>query len=241
MDLAIVIQQQVNLEGKGTYIILLAHPTHLVEYRLTRTSRTIEFVTLYFFLPIFFAVVLPPTAIWFALPIIAVLAVVLLARTPEFNWKTLSRSGRGHLPFVLVFLVAMVIVVFMVPLILHQELSIRLPRNQPWNWGIELLIYPLVSVIPQEFAYRVLFYERYGTLFENRFIALAVNGLCFSLAHLFLWNGCAILLSGLGSIAFAIAYRWRGSFGLACVLHMIAGQLLFATGIGVFFYHGAVS
>ena len=36
------------------------------------------------------------------------------------------------------------------------------------------------------------------------------------------------------------AYLRRRSFLLACVLHSVAGQIVFTVGLGRFFYHGAV-
>ena len=67
-----------------------------------------------------------------------------------------------------------------------------------------------------------------------------VNGACFGLAHLFLMNWLAVVLSGIGGVVFAYAYHLRQSFLLACLLHVLAGQILFTTGAGIFFYHGAV-
>jgi hypothetical protein len=33
---------------------------------------------------------------------------------------------------------------------------------------------------------------------------------------------------------------YRGSFAYAVVLHGLAGQIIFTSGLGIFFYHGAV-
>ena len=64
----------------------------------------------------------------------------------------------------------------------------------------------------------------------------------FSLAHLFYWNWVAVGLTFAGGLVFAWAYLHadeRGhSFGFAWALHSVAGQIIFPSGLGTFFYHG---
>jgi hypothetical protein len=56
-------------------------------------------------------------------------------------------------------------------------------------------------------------------------------------AHLVLsWCG-----TGLGSgTVFAWAYVSQRSFALACVLQAIGGLIIFTSGLGIYFYHGAI-
>ena len=115
-----------------------------------------------------------------------------------------------------------------------------LPRERTELWLTILVLYPLLSAIPQELFYRALFFERYGRLFPGRPWAIAVNAGCFGLAHLFFANWPAVLLATAGGAVFAWAYAEKRSFVFACVLHSIGGLIVFTAGLGLLFYHGAV-
>ena len=123
---------------------------------------------------------------------------------------------------------------------LLPERLLFLPREQTELWLKILVLYPLLSAIPQELFYRTLFFERYGALFPDRRWAIAVNAGCFGLAHLFYANWVAVILTTVGGAIFAWAYAEKRSFGLACVLHAIGGLIIFTSGLDLFFYHGAV-
>ena len=102
-----------------------------------------------------------------------------------------------------------------------------------------MLLYPLLSALPQELVFRVLFFRRYGALFRAAAAAVLVNGLVFALAHLMFWNAVAPGLTFAGGLLFARGYR-AGGFGQAVVLHALCGAVIFTSGLGRFFYHGAV-
>ena len=70
--------------------------------------------------------------------------------------------------------------------------------------------------------------------------AVAASGLVFALAHLMFWNWVALLLTCAGGVIFARAYLGRGGFALAVALHAVCGWVIFTSGLGSFFYHGAV-
>ncbi len=208
---------------------------------LSRDARLrAEFATLYVALPVAFAWYAPPDAIWASMAAMLVLAAALLACTPGFRWRVLWQGRGDMLKPTLAFSLLLAPVAVLLPLLLRPEAMFWLPRHQPELWLAILLLYPLISAFPQELAYRALFFERYGSLFPGRAVALLANGFVFGLAHLFLWNLPAVLLSAAGGVAFAWAYRERGSFPLAWLLHAVAGGALFTTGAGAFLYHGAV-
>ena len=71
-------------------------------------------------------------------------------------------------------------------------------------------------------------------------MAPALNAALFSFAHLMYWSGVVALMTFAGGLVFAWAYVRRGSFALAVVLHSVAGVILFAAGLGIYFYSGNV-
>ncbi len=44
-------------------------------------------------------------------------------------------------------------------------------------------MYPLLSVLPQEFLYRIFLFERYGVLFPGRLQMVLASAVVFSLLH----------------------------------------------------------
>ena len=169
------------------------------------------------------------------------LAAVLLARTPGFAWRALVQGWRG-LDWRHVGLVAAVTAGATGALValLAPEQALELPRRMPGLWLMILALYPLLSALPQELVFRELFFRRYAGLFPGRGAALAASALVFGLAHLMFWNWVAVPLSVAGGLIFAHGYVARGGFPMAVVLHAVCGGIVFTSGLGTFFYHGAV-
>ena len=207
-------------------------------------ARTLRLATecalLFAAAPLVMAFALPAGAMWTALAAITVVGLVLLALTPGFRWRSLLRRpivGDWRLAIGFVIATAalcLALVFWFVPWRLFA-----LPRHATDLWLTILLFYPFLSAIPQEIVYRVLFFERYGRLFGPLPVAVVANAAAFSLAHLFFGNWLAVCLTFLAGIVFAIAYSLRGSFLFAALLHSVGGQILFTSGLGIFFYHGA--
>lgn len=104
------------------------------------------------------------------------------------------------------------------------------------------MLYPPLSALPQVILFRPLFFGRYGALLPRGARAqIALNAAVFSLAHLIFWSWVVSLMTFAGGLAFAHAYRSRGSFPEAVALHGLAGGLLFALGLGTWFYAGNVT
>jgi membrane protease YdiL (CAAX protease family) len=102
-----------------------------------------------------------------------------------------------------------------------------------------LVLYPPLSALPQEILFRPLFFRRYGRVLpRGAWPQILLNAAVFGLAHLVYWSWVVALLTFAGGIAFAHAYRVRGSFAEAVILHAVAGGILFALGLGTWFYAG---
>lgn len=208
---------------------------------LPRSQLWAEFLALFVAVPVAMAVFFGLYPLFGALFVVTVAAVVLLARTPGFAPRELVRGPVvGEWLLILGFTVVAVAVTFGLALALVPERFLSLPRRAPELWLRIMLLYPFLSAVPQELIFRSLFFHRYGRLFPNRGVALAVNALAFSFAHLFYQNPVAIALTLIGGAIFGWAYLRHRSLLLAIVLHAIAGMLVFTSGLGVYFYHGAI-
>jgi CAAX protease family protein len=200
-----------------------------------------EFLGLFGGVPVAMAVFFGQYPLFAVVLALTVLALVLLARTPGFSTRELLCGPvLGQWKLIAAFTLAVGVLTFGLALVLVPERFLELPRQRTGLWLMIMLIYPLASALPQELMYRALFFCRYGTLFPREKLALAVNAAAFGLAHLFYMNPVTIALATLGGLIFGLVYMRTGSVLLATVLHAIAGMLVFTSGMGIYFYHGAV-
>ena len=105
-------------------------------------------------------------------------------------------------------------------------------RKNPLMWISIALFYSLFSVYPQEFLYRLFFFERYRSLFQSRRVFLLVNAAVFSLAHLMFWNGLVLILTLVGGLLFASSYERTKSLTFVSLEHALYGVWLFTIGMG---------
>lgn len=113
------------------------------------------------------------------------------------------------------------------------------PLYRPELWLLLMVLYPVLSVIPQELVYRTFFFHRYGPLFGNaRWAAVLINGALFGFAHIIFNNWIAVL--GCTVVGSIIAYRYwmTRSFWAAWLEHALYGCLVFTVGLGHFFFTG---
>ena len=168
-------------------------------------------------------------------------AFLLLRRDATFNLSQLTAWGniRPFLTAILirdaVCLVGLGITVYL----LAPQLLFSLIRRSPWLWALIFLLYPLLSVYPQELLYRAFFFHRYQPLFGRGWGMLAASALAFGFVHIIFRNWLAVGLCLIGGFLFSVTYQTSGSLLLACLDHAIFGNFLFTIGLGQFFYHGS--
>jgi uncharacterized protein len=206
---------------------------------VTRAARWIELGTVFGLLPVMLAVY----ARGLALPVLFVAAWVclfVLWRDPTFQRDELWRREqlwtwlRGPLALALLVGTLLAVGVFLV----EPAHLFDLPRDSPWRWLAVMLLYPVLSVVPQELVFRTFFFHRYGRLFGGRWVAMAASAVAFSWAHIVLANGLAIALTLLGGWMFARTYLRTRSLVATAVEHAAYGCLLFTVGLGRWFVTG---
>lgn len=116
-----------------------------------------------------------------------------------------------------------------------------LPREQPWVWALVVLLYPVLSVVPQTLVYRVFFWHRYRALFCSDRTAELAAACAFALMHVVFWNVWAPLLSLAGGWLFVRTYRETNSAWASALEHSLYGWTMMTVGWGVFFYHGSIA
>jgi hypothetical protein len=201
-----------------------------------------ELVVLYAVLPLAACTVRRTFGRW-VLPILLVSAGVLLLvllRDPAFDrtrlwnahgWrlslmrslKRLAVGGGALLVLVLAF---------------QPERLFAFARERPGLFAFVLVAYPVLSVYPQELVFRTFPFHRYRNLVTGERSMIAISGLSFGLAHAFLWNWIALVLSTLGGLLFASTYARSRSTLQVSIEHSLWGDFLFTLGLGIYFYGG---
>lgn len=118
---------------------------------------------------------------------------------------------------------------------------LRFPVEQPLFWLAVMLLYPVLSVYPQELLYRRYFFHRFAGILPQATARVLASALTFGWMHLIFRNEIAVIFTMLGGWLFADTYRRSGSLRLACAEHALYGNLVFTIGLGEFFYSGAVA
>lgn len=206
-----------------------------------RLRLQVEFALFYLGAPLMIAVLFPPNWMFPALFAFTGLGIVLLHLTPGFAWAELRYNWRNwSWGEVAAFTLAMAGICSAVIYLTRPEAAFSLLQYRPQLLAFIWIGYPLVSALPQELLFRPLFFRRYGAILPNGVRADLLNAAIFSLAHLMYWSWIVAVMTFAGGVLFSWAYRRRGSFFYAVLLHAIAGNILFAVGLGVYFYSGNV-
>ena len=196
----------------------------------------VEWAVLFLALPLAIAVVLPPGSMFPALFAGTALGIWLLHRTDGFHWRDLLQGRVDPAP-VAVFAAATLAVALTVVLTTTGD-PLRFAMARPGFLLLVLIFYPVLSALPQELVFRVLWYRRYAGILPGGWPGIVLNAAVFSLAHLMYRSGIVAAMTFAGGLAFAWAYQRRGSFAMAVLMHALAGQIVFALGLGMFFYAG---
>ena len=199
----------------------------------------IEYALLFVVLPIAFAVFVPSRWMFPVLICFTVAGLLLLHFTPGFQWRMLRHSPADW-RFAALFGALTGLGVAALVLWHRPEAFLALPLENPRLMLMIAVFYPILSALPQELLFRVLYFRRYRPILPRGQRGMVINAGVFALAHLMYWNVMALVLTFAGGLAFAYAYKRRGGFASAFLCHAVAGLVLFAFGLGRYFYSGAV-
>jgi hypothetical protein len=205
----------------------------------TRPSivRGLEFVTLFCVLPalLMLRIMHPPIIVFLLVLGAYCLCVLLLDRS--FDRAALRRPIQTKglwLPLIAATFALAVVVAWFFP-----ERLFELPRRLPALWALIMVLYPLLSVVPQEIIYRVFFFHRYGPFIRDARWIAAASALVFGLHHAIFGNWIAVALTIAGGWKFAQTYAATRSLRTVWLEHALYGCAIFSVGLGRFFYSGS--
>jgi uncharacterized protein len=166
---------------------------------------------------------------------------LVLRHDPTFDHSRLFSWGNVR-PFLVPLLLrdAIFLVFLGVAVRLYApDLLFSLVKRAPVLWAVIMLLYPLLSVYPQELLYRAFFFHRYQPLFGSGWTMLLASAFAFGFAHIILGNWISVVLCLIGGLLFATTYQHSNSLFLTCLDHALFGNFIFTIGLGRFFYHGS--
>lgn len=207
-----------------------------------RLQLWLEFALIYIGLPMLMRIAVFDCRVplFYALPPVLAGFVAFLYFDKSYSLKQeLARwPGRATLVSIfLIFVIGSLIVAGMVAAILHDRLF-SLAAERPGLWLKIMVLYPFTSVLPQEFAYRVFFFHRYGALFGSRWMLILANALAFGFGHILFRNWIAVGGTFLVGLLLAWRYERTRSFWAVYIEHVLWGWLVFTIGLGVYFFTG---
>ena len=111
-------------------------------------------------------------------------------------------------------------------------------KKDPLLWVFIMILYPIISVYPQELLYRTFFFHRYKVLFRKKWQMITVNALLFRYMHIIFQNLISVGLTVLWGLLFSSLYERTRSTIFVSVTHALYGDLIFTVGLGTYFYAG---
>lgn len=209
---------------------------------MDRVLRVLELILLFFLLPTVYAAGFWPWHPFLLMLPVVVWAVITLLLDPHFDRRQFWNAGVAgrQLPHIVLTFIAGAILLTAIVFIFTPHNFLNFVKHNPRMWALVMVLYPLVSVYPQEIVYRTFFFHRYQQLFPHKWGMIVGSAVMFSYSHIIFENAYALLLSLVGGLAFAYTFH-RGRSTLAVVIeHGLFGCYIFTVGLGQFFYHGAV-
>ena len=124
--------------------------------------------------------------------------------------------------------------------IMNQGNWFVIPRTSLNDWLLLLILYPLLSVLPQELIFRTYFFHRYKRIMPNKTVRILTSAFVFALAHIVYANWIAVLLAFLGGLLFSYTYAQSRSTFVCVIEHSLWGLWMFTLGIGQYLDSGAI-
>ncbi len=199
-----------------------------------------EYVVLFYGLAAAYALLGHPFTPVPFLVIGAVGAFFYLRSQPDFDRENLRRTSAIRPQFrsmIMTWAVAAVLILVALAVFAPDRLF-ELPRRSPLIWTMVMLLYPLLSVYPQELIFRAFLFHRYGPVFGNGNGIIAASALSFGFVHIIYGQVLSVVLTAIAGWLFARRYRHTQSLTTVWLEHAMYGLLAFTVGLGSFFFNG---
>ncbi len=200
--------------------------------------RWVEFGMLFFGIPLL--IYLDEDFIHPSIVVLPVLFFIffILRKTTDFRLRELFKWGiskrmlvsGGFAVFGCLLLMLGYVILF------EKENLFNLPRANPWIFLAMCFFYPVFSAFGQEIIYRTFLFRRYMGLFPKKWHFILASGITFSFLHIVYYDPISMILTFVGGLYFGKVYLQTRSVLFTSVLHGIIGIIVFAVGLGQYFW-----
>ena len=169
--------------------------------------------------------------------------IILKFRYPGFlkdMWKFREVNWTNMKPILLRWVLASIGMVIFIH-IYDPEKAFNIVKERPEIIPMIMVFYPIMSAIPQELVFCSFFFKRYHRYFPTERAKIIASMLVFAYAHILYLNPVGPTLSLLAGYIFAQTYSKSRSLALVSIEHGLYGCTLFLSGLGYYFYSGAVA
>ena len=195
--------------------------------------KKLEFFVIFFILPSAIFFLDSSIIVFLTLYLVFTLSIVILYFDKSFSFTSLRKKVDWK--FIIIFSLIFFSLSFFYVILVDKDLLFIFPKTNFELWLLVILIYPFLSVIPQEIVYRVFFFQRYFPNERSFYFLTLLNMIVFSYGHIVFNNVHAILITAIVSPIFTYAYL-KKSFFTCIVLHALGGQIIFTLGLGKYFF-----
>ena len=207
----------------------------------SRSYLILELICIFIVVPSILYALLP-IPIMPILWMITFISIWTLLKDKTFDRTSLWRSSelkKNYQGMLKQFIVIAVVMIFLINFFIPDHLF-SLITEDPLLWSVIMILYPLVSVYPQELLYRTFFFHRYKLLFNKKWQIITLNALLFGYMHILFENWIAVGLTIIGGFLFATIYERTHSTLYVSVTHALYGALIFTLGLGIYFDNGTM-
>lgn len=192
-----------------------------------------EFTVIFLVIPLVLALRILPAPPIPVLIAVAVLQTVWLWREGRFSAaKLINEEGvRRHWRVVAVRSLVLTTLLGAGVAVLAPKLLFAYLESAPVLWALLMILYPILSVVPQELVFRAFLFHRYADLFGKRQFMVAASAAAFGFAG----NWVSLVMSAFGGVLFARTYQQSRSLLLVTVEHALFGNFIFTIGLGEYF------
>jgi len=196
--------------------------------------KQFEFIILFIVFPLLFLLKLLPLS--FLMPILWMLALYAFFVLKRMKHQVNIKLSHGILfRRVLIRFFVLSLIFLILSFIYYLQTFFHMLINESKLFLLLIVLYPFLSVIPQEVLYREFFFKRYAFKLHTN-TQLVLNALIFMWAHMVFENSVVLMLTFIAGLLFAHTYLKSRSFLLVCVEHTLYGYLLFVSGLGELFF-----
>ena len=172
--------------------------------------------------------------------ILSCLAVCLYLKFNKIKIINYYSKNPQNLKYILYRIVFVSFLILSFSFLYDQENFLSFPKENFNIYILVMILYPFLSALPQEVLYRRFFFERYEKTFPGKTKFIILNSIFFSLAHIIYLNPIVIGFTFIGGLIFAWNYYEHRSTFWVTLEHAIYGNVVFTSGLGIYFYHGTI-